>query len=69
MHLLPITVDERTPSHKRDRYTPDWIPDSISVASENYVSTLTTPSDSLDILPTDGPNTLHVIKTNMTFVR
>ena len=43
------------------------IPAAISVASENYVSTLTTPSDSPDLLPTDDSNTLHVMKKGMPF--
>ena len=59
MNIPPITIDDRSPPHKRARYTPDILPDAISVASENSVSTLTTPSDSPDILPTDGPNTLN----------
>ena len=62
MHLPPITVDDRPPPHKRARYTPDLFPAAIYVASENYVSILTTPSDLPDILPTDGSNTLHVMK-------
>ena len=53
---------KRPPPHKRARYTPYLLPAAISVASENYVSTLATPSDSPDILPTDDPNILHVMK-------
>ena len=40
----PITIDDRPRLHKRYRYTPDLLPDNIYVASEKYVSTLTTPS-------------------------
>ena len=66
MHLPPITIDYRSPPpHKRVRYTPYLIPAAISVASENYVSTLTTPSDSPDILPTDDPTTLHAMKKDV----
>ena len=67
MYLPPITVDDRPPPppHKRAQYAPDLLPPAISVASENYVSTLTTPSDSPDILPTDDPNTLHVTKKDV----
>ena len=36
--------------------------DAISVASDNSFSTLTTPSDSPYLLPSDVPNTLHVMK-------
>ena len=61
-HLPPITIDDRTHPHKRARYTPDLLPAAISVSSENSVSTLTTPSDSPDLLPFDDPNTLHVMK-------
>ena len=61
MHLPPITIDDRPPPPpKRARYAPNLFPATISVASENSVSTLTTPSDLKDILPTDGPKTLHV---------
>ena len=67
MHLPPITIDDRPPPppHKRAPYTPELIPAAIYVASENSVSTLTTPSESTDILPTDYPNTLHVMKKYM----
>ena len=41
------------------------IPAAISVASENYVSSLTTPSYSPDLFPTDDPNTLSVTKKDM----
>ena len=66
-HLPPITIDYRPPLHKRARYTPDLLPAAISVASENYVSTLTTTSYSPDIFPSDDPNTLHVMKKDMTW--
>ena len=62
MHLPPITIDDRPPPHNRARYAPNLLPATISVASEKSVSTLTTPSDFPDILPTDDPNTLHVMK-------
>ena len=65
MHLPPITIDDIPHPHKRARYTPYLIPAAISVASENDVSTLTTPSDSPYILPTDDPNTLNVMKKYM----
>ena len=45
LNLPPITIDDRPPPHKRARYTPDLIPAAIYVASENYVSILTTFSD------------------------
>ena len=65
MHLPLITIDDRPPPHKRYRYTPYLLPSAISVASENSVSTFSTSSDSLDILPTDDPNTLHVLEKDM----
>ena len=58
MHLPPITIDDRTPPPKRARYAPNLLLATISVASENSVSTFTAPSDLLDILPTDGQKTL-----------
>ena len=45
LNLPPITIDDRPCPHKGACYTPYLIPYSIYVASENYVSTLTTPSD------------------------
>ena len=65
MHPPPITFDGRHPPHKIARYAPDLLPAAISVASENSVSTLITPYDSPDILPTGDPNTLHVLKKYM----
>ena len=62
MHLPPITFDDISLPHKRARYTPDLNPAAIYVASKNSVSTLTTPSDSPDLLPSDYPNTTHVMK-------
>ena len=45
MHVTPITIDDRPPPlHKRAQYAPYLIPAAISVASENSVNTLTTPS-------------------------
>ena len=60
LNLPPITIDDRPHPHKRSRYTPDMLPVAISVASENSVSTLNTPSDSeqLFLLPTDNYNPL-----------
>ena len=45
--------------------TPNLLPATIYFASENSVSTLTTPYDFPDILPTDGPKTLHVLKKDV----
>ena len=53
--------------HKRARYNPDLLPDDFYVASENSVGTLITPSDSPDLFPTDDPNTIHVMKKDVTF--
>ena len=65
MHLPPITIDYRRPPHQRAQYAPNLLPATISVASENSVSTLTTPSDLPDILPTDGSKTIHVLKKGL----
>ena len=62
MHITCITIDNRPPPQNRSRYSPDMLPPAIYVASENSVSTLTTPSDSPYIFPTDDPNNLHVLK-------
>ena len=65
MHLPSITIVDRPPLHKIARYSPNLLPATISVASENSVSTLTTPSDFPDIFPTDVPKTLHVLKKGL----
>ena len=61
LNLPPITIYDRPHPHKRDRYTPDVLAYEISVASENSVSTLTTTSDSPDLLPCDYPNLIYAI--------
>ena len=48
--------------HKRSQYTPYLLPAAISIEYENSVSNLTTHYDYPDILHTDDPNTLHVMK-------
>ena len=68
MNLPPITIDCRPRPHKRSRYIPDLLPVSISVASENTFSTLATPSDFPDILPSDDPNTLRVMSKYSPFL-
>ena len=65
MHLPPITIDDRPPPPKRARYAPNLLPATISGASENSFSTLTTPSDLPDILPTDGLKNLHDLKKDV----
>ena len=62
LNLTPVIIDEIHLLHKRSLYNPDLLPGSIYSASENSVSTLTTPSDSTDFLPSDDPNNLHVMK-------
>ena len=62
LNLPPIIIDDRPLPYKRAWYTPDLLPTSISVASENYFSNLTTPSGSPDLLPFDDLNPLHVMK-------
>ena len=66
MHLPPITIDDRPPLPKRARYAPNLLPATISVASENPVSTLTTPSDLPDILTTVGQKIFHVLKKGLS---
>ena len=43
LNLPPITIYDRPCPHKRALYTPDLLPAAFYVASENYVSTFTTP--------------------------
>ena len=68
LNLPPITFDDRPRQHKISHYAPDLPPDNISVASENYFGTLTTPSDSPDLLTYDDHNTLHVMKMDVPFL-
>ena len=49
LYLPPITIYDIPCPHKIAQYNPDLIPAAISVASENSVSTLTTPSNSPNI--------------------
>ena len=50
LDLPPITISDRPCPYKRARYTPDLLPYSIYVASEKVFSTLTTSSDSPQVL-------------------
>ena len=61
LNLPPITIDDRPRLDKRSHYTPNLLPNSISVASKNSDSTLNTPYDSLQllILNFDDPNPRH----------
>ena len=64
LHLPPITIDDIPRPYKRARYTPYLLPATISVASENYVSTLADPSDSplLILITSNYPNPSHAMK-------
>ena len=62
LNLPPVIIEETPLLHKISLYNPDLLLGSIYIASENSVSTLTTPSDSTDFLPSDDPNNLHVMK-------
>ena len=69
LNLRYITIDDRPPPpHKKACYTTDLLPAAISVASENSVSPLSTYYDLPDLLPTDDPNPLHVIKKDVHFL-
>ena len=60
----PITFHDRLLPYKISRYSPDLLLGAISVASEIYVSDLTTPSDlpRLLLLISDYPNPPHEMK-------
>ena len=64
LNLPPITIYDIPHPDKIARYTPDMIPSAISIASEIYVSTLTTPSNSPQVLvlTSDDPNPRHTMK-------
>ena len=63
LNIPPITVYDRHRSHKRARYTPYLLPDTIFFASENSISPLTTPSDykRLLLLPSNDTNSPHAM--------
>ena len=63
LNLSLITIDYRPSPHKIARDTPDLLPYTISVASENSVSNFTTPYDSpkIILLPSSDTNYLHAI--------
>ena len=67
--ITPITIDDKALPHKRDIYTLDLLRASISVASENSGSNLTTPSDSppLLLLTSDYPNPPHTMNKYKTY--
>ena len=61
---LPLIARHYRPClDKRYQYTPDMIPASISVTSENSISSLDTPSDypQVLVLDSDDPNPHHSI--------
>ena len=64
LNLPSITIDDIPCPDKIARYTPYLLPSAISVASKNYVSTLTTPSDltQLFLLNSDDTNPRHTMK-------
>ena len=65
LNLPLITFDDSPQPYKRARYNPGMLPATIYVALENSFSTFITPYDSLDILPSDDTNTIHVMKTDV----
>ena len=69
LNLSPITIDDIPCPHKRPLYTPYLLPDAIYVASENSVSTLTTPSNFTKLLvPTsDDTNPHHEMKKDVNY--
>ena len=68
LNLPPVTFDDIPRPHKRAHYKPDLLPANISVASENYSSTLTTPYDLLYLLPSDDPNNLHIMNMDVPVI-
>ena len=46
LNLYPINIDDKPRPHKISRYNLDMLPSNIYVASENYICTLTSLSDS-----------------------
>ena len=69
LNLPPITIDDIPLPDKISHYNPDLLPDAISVASEKYVSNLTTPyySPQVIVLTYDDPNPHYVMKNYNPF--
>ena len=61
LNLPPMIFDDTPHPHKRARYTPYLISAAIYISLGNYFSTLTTPYDFPDILPSDNPNSIRVM--------
>ena len=59
LNLPPITIDDIPHMDKIACYTSDLLSAAIYIASENSVSTLTTPSDSLKLLVLTYDDTNH----------
>ena len=71
-NIPPIKIYDRPQSNKIEFYTPDMLPVAISVASENSVSTLATPSglSRLFLLTFDDTNPPHaIIKYDPYYIR
>ena len=69
MNLSPINIYDIPRQHKISRYNPDLLQASIYAASENYVSTLTPPYDSpqLLLLPSDDHNPTYSMNKEETY--
>ena len=61
LNLPPIIIDDRPHLNKRDRCTPDFLPDVVYFASGNYVSDLTITSDypRVPLINSDDPKPPH----------
>ena len=68
MNLPPIPIVDPSPPppDKIARYTPDMILAAISIAYEKYITALTTPSDSPQLLAlnSDYPNPHHAMNND-----
>ena len=69
MNISPIAIYDRPRPHKVSCYTPDLLPDTISVAYESSVINFTTPSDfpQLLILISDNPNLPHAMNKDWPY--
>ena len=63
LNILPIPIYDSPRMNKRSGYTPDMIPYSVYVASGNYISTFTAPSETpqVIVLTSDSTGTNHII--------
>ena len=70
MNISPIRIYDKPLPHKRSHYTPYLLPVAISIVSEDYVITFTSPYyfPRLLLLPSGDTNPPHAMKKGGLFL-